>query len=258
MKSSKIHIFFGGSVSNDYEDLEEAAKSGGSRSWSALKSVGVGDRILIYHDKPLSAFVATAEALTNAAPAEDWPYRCDIGNIQLLPRQISRGEAQELLPEWSWVKATRGRATVDSSIQEKVWKVLLQSSEKNTVNTEPAASVEGQLRKTWSSVRERSSKNREACLGALPPEKREAPPCSVCGMDFLSRYGIIGKGFIHVHHCRPAASLDSAGEIIVPAKDLATVCPNCHAMLHIGKNAVNGEVRTIKELQQLIKSAKKG
>ncbi len=75
-------------------------------------------------------------------------------------------------------------------------------------------------------------------------------------MNFLARYGEIGKGFIQVHHLRPAASLDTDGEIIVPAKDLAAVCPNCHAMLHYNKNAAKGEVRSIKELRELMRAAR--
>jgi len=257
MKKIPIHIFFGGSVYSDLQSIKAFAKSGGGLSWSALKRVKQGDRVLLYCDQPDSAFVATAEALTSAEPADDYPYRCRIGNIRLLARPIPRNEAQALLPDWPWVKATRGRATVDPKIQEQVWKTILRHSEREAPNTEPAASVEGRLRKTWSSTRERSRKNRDACLAALPPSQREAPPCAVCGMDFLARYGEIGRRFIHVHHCRPAASLDIAGEKLVSTEDLVAVCPNCHAMLHIGKSAAEGEVRSVEELQKLIRAAKR-
>lgn len=40
------------------------------------------------------------------------------------------------------------------------------------------------------------------------------------------------------------------GYKVDPATDLVPVCPNCHAMLHRGKN---GEARSIDELKNLIK-----
>jgi 5-methylcytosine-specific restriction protein A len=55
--------------------------------------------------------------------------------------------------------------------------------------------------------------------------------CSVCGFNFESFYGEIGRDYIHVHHLVPIAKI---GEkyVIDPIKDLIPVCPNCHAMLH--------------------------
>jgi 5-methylcytosine-specific restriction protein A len=53
----------------------------------------------------------------------------------------------------------------------------------------------------------------------------------VCGLDFEERYGEIGRGFIHVHHTMTLAF--RRGDYDVDhEKDLAPVCPNCHAMLH--------------------------
>ncbi len=74
-------------------------------------------------------------------------------------------------------------------------------------------------------VYERSRKARDLCIqyhGAI---------CNVCGMDFESTYGDIGKGFIHVHHITPLAGIGVSYELD-PINDLVPVCPNCHAMLH--------------------------
>jgi 5-methylcytosine-specific restriction protein A len=71
-------------------------------------------------------------------------------------------------------------------------------------------------------------------------------------MDFLSEYGEIGRGFIHVHHeCPLANSDDSNGMATDPINDMKPVCPNCLAMLHIGLDARKGEVRTIEELRKI-------
>jgi 5-methylcytosine-specific restriction protein A len=72
---------------------------------------------------------------------------------------------------------------------------------------------------------ERSPINRAACI------EIHGSQCQVCSFDFGRVYGEIGKGFIVVHHIEPVSGI-AAGTIVDPAKDLAPVCPNCHAMLH--------------------------
>ena len=72
---------------------------------------------------------------------------------------------------------------------------------------------------------ERNPLNRAACIefyGTI---------CQVCKFDFEKRYGVIGKGYIHVHHLVPLSKLERA-YIINPVSDLIPVCPNCHYMLH--------------------------
>jgi predicted HNH restriction endonuclease len=59
-------------------------------------------------------------------------------------------------------------------------------------------------------------------------------------------YGSIAQGFIHVHHLRPVSEITGAYEVD-PVADLRPVCPNCHAIVHIG-----GETRTIEEVRELI------
>lgn len=72
---------------------------------------------------------------------------------------------------------------------------------------------------------ERSPANRAACIsyyGTL---------CQVCGFDFGSVYGQIGRDFIEVHHKVPV-SLMGEGYRVDPVNDLIPVCGNCHAMMH--------------------------
>jgi 5-methylcytosine-specific restriction enzyme A len=72
---------------------------------------------------------------------------------------------------------------------------------------------------------ERSSINRSACIeihGAL---------CKACGFDFERRYGVVGRGFIEVHHTQMVARL-APGTVLNPETDLVPVCANCHSMLH--------------------------
>jgi len=77
--------------------------------------------------------------------------------------------------------------------------------------------------------------------------QKHGTACAVCGIDFEKVYGELGKGFIHVHHTVP---IHTIGEeyTINPEKDLIPVCPNCHAMLHRGRDA---DARSIEELKTL-------
>lgn len=62
-----------------------------------------------------------------------------------------------------------------------------------------------------------------------------------CGFDFEATYGVLGRGYAHVHHLVPLASLDEP--TAVRLSDLAVVCANCHAMIHVG-----GENRPLERL----------
>ncbi|WP_454737195.1 HNH endonuclease [Cupriavidus necator] len=72
---------------------------------------------------------------------------------------------------------------------------------------------------------ERSAEARAACIAHY------GCVCQVCKLDFSKRYGVLGAGFIHVHHVRPVSSVGSTYRVD-PVADLVPVCPNCHAMLH--------------------------
>ncbi len=84
---------------------------------------------------------------------------------------------------------------------------------------------EGKITQVTHNVYERNPVNRELCLSA------NGYSCKICGFDFEKKYGLLGHGFIHVHHIEMVA--DYGGErFINPITDLIPVCPNCHAMLH--------------------------
>ncbi|ABQ32863.1 HNH endonuclease [Bradyrhizobium sp. BTAi1] len=63
-----------------------------------------------------------------------------------------------------------------------------------------------------------------------------------CGFDFKERYGPLGEGYAQVHHLAPLSNSPIGGRT-VKLRDLAIVCANCHAMIHIG-----GECRPLKGL----------
>lgn len=89
----------------------------------------------------------------------------------------------------------------------------------------PDAFPEGGRRTVVLNAYERSPSARAACLDHY------GTSCSVCSFDFEARYGEIGRGFIHVHHLVPIASVGQS-YLVDPIRDLRPVCPNCHEMLH--------------------------
>jgi 5-methylcytosine-specific restriction enzyme A len=93
------------------------------------------------------------------------------------------------------------------------------------VEPELQGEAEGAAQQVLVTRYERSHINRAACI------EIHGIRCKVCGFDFAAVYGQIGEGFIEVHHIEPVSGI-LPGTIVDPAKDLAPVCPNCHAMLH--------------------------
>jgi len=72
---------------------------------------------------------------------------------------------------------------------------------------------------------ERNGKARAACI------KHYGYKCCVCEISMTKTYGQIADRFIHVHHINPIGQKKEE-YVVDPIKDLVTVCPNCHAMLH--------------------------
>ncbi|MFM8392807.1 MAG: HNH endonuclease, partial [Acidobacteriota bacterium] len=109
---------------------------------------------------------------------------------------------------------------------------------------EPGKSyVEGAKKQVLVNAYERDSRARSDCL------KHYGYDCVVCGFNFESSYGERGKDYIHVHHLKPISLTDGQYELD-PLQDLRPVCPNCHAMLHRGK-----QLLSIEELKDCLQNS---
>lgn len=101
---------------------------------------------------------------------------------------------------------------------------------------------EGAQKTITVNVYERNRDAREDCI------KHFGTKCIVCSFDFEKAYGDIGAGFIHVHHIIPVSIKKGNTYKVNPLKDLVPICPNCHAMIHRGKEALS-----IEKLKQMLK-----
>lgn len=106
--------------------------------------------------------------------------------------------------------------------------------------------VEGSVRRVEVNRYERDPNARAACIATY------GTACTICGVSFGASYGAEAEGYIHVHHLRPLATIGSE-YVVDPVRDMRPVCPNCHAVLHLG-----GRCLTIEDVQRLVASVRKG
>lgn len=85
---------------------------------------------------------------------------------------------------------------------------------------------EGAVRLVQVNAFERNPKARAACI------KHYGTKCSVCGFDFVEKYGVVADEYIQVHHLTPIATIGETYQID-PVADLRPVCANCHAVIHL-------------------------
>lgn len=85
--------------------------------------------------------------------------------------------------------------------------------------------TEGHQTQRWSTAYERKAKWRAAAI------KLHGVVCMGCGFDFEAKYGVIGSGFIEVHHTKPLSSLGGESDLTL-ATDLIVLCSNCHSIVH--------------------------
>jgi 5-methylcytosine-specific restriction protein A len=103
---------------------------------------------------------------------------------------------------------------------------------------------EGQKLMWFKAHRKREARLRASKIKEALDKNHGRLLCEVprCGFDFVERYGELGTGFAHVHHKTPLSEGPDEGRI-VSLQELAIVCPNCHAMIH-----VRGECRPMEAL----------
>ncbi|WP_072022266.1 HNH endonuclease [Zavarzinella formosa] len=102
---------------------------------------------------------------------------------------------------------------------------------------------EGSVQQILVNAYERNREAREQCLA------HHGRACVICGMTFKDSYGPLASNFIHVHHLRPLSGIKS-DYVVDPIADLVPVCPNCHAVVHLG-----GQTRSLDAVRQLIREA---
>ena len=104
-------------------------------------------------------------------------------------------------------------------------------------------STEGKKEYVYTTRYERDPKIRRKFL----MNQKKPYTCEVCGMDFESVYGEIGKDLIEVHHKKPLY-IDGVEQEVYPTEEyLACLCSNCHRIIHRYK----GKIISVEEMKEL-------
>lgn len=244
------------------EDISILRKTGYlDSSWSCITThIRPGDRIFLFRQgKEPRGILGSGHATSKRYEGDHFAYSdrtahyADVRfDVILNPSKEAILLKQELinkgLTNVHWKTQGSGiRIPPDSAaILESLWSDFLIAHGHSPILTPdevhtPERFFEGAVRQISVNAYERDPRAREACI------KHHGHTCVVCGFNFQEKYGVMGKGFIHVHHLIPLAQIGQ-DYAINPIDDLCPVCPNCHAMLHR-----NSEPLSIEELKERIK-----
>ncbi len=117
----------------------------------------------------------------------------------------------------------------------------------------PNAAAEDEQRQVYPRTENRKrvashlQRERSALLAA-ECKIRDNYKCQVCGLRFEDKYGSLGSGFAEAHHRVPLNQLRT--RVKTNLRDLATVCANCHRMLH----RMDGKHQDLVRLRSIIRN----
>ena len=138
-------------------------------------------------------------------------------------------------PNYNWTPQSSGMIIPDDI--ESDLSLLIQNRNRMTLSKQKehlVSYIEGKPKITNHKTYDRSIPARQECIGYYGYD------CSVCGFNFETTFGDLGKNYIEVHHLKQIA--DTGEEYrIEPIKDLRPVCANCHRMLHKQRPALSIE-----------------
>lgn len=206
-----------------YPDLGNSAQ-GGPSLWNLYREMQIGDLVIVAADETRCVMEVVGD------------YFYADRSEQVIGYQHQRGAMlTSLNADKLWDDVGRG---VEKGQNHRWTLAKCRSSD----DARRAAYIEGGRFEVRSTAVERNPQARIACIAHY------GAYCFACGFDFLETYGELGRDFIHVHH-RKDIALSNGLYVIDPVEHLIPLCPNCHAMVHRERPAMNVEA-----LRELIKS----
>lgn len=205
--------------------------------WTVHSQAQKSDVVLFYLLRPISALVAkgvvSRDAVKITSRRDPWfgHSMAPIGQMELLPREISRGQLRKAFPQWGYWTQPRVSARVPDATVPNLWRLVRQVSVDSRLLPDVddvAAAREGGKQWVMHLRRERSVTLRNAKRSAVLQATGRLE-CEACRIDFGRTYGDLGVGFCEVHHDRP---LGSGGVRNTKSKELRILCSNCHRMIH--------------------------
>lgn len=212
--------------------------------WLLLQGANDAGSGLIGHGVVMSAAVETR----GLEDTDTMDGDASIAFDALLPlgEQVRPDILSAALPGIPWGKAAAGTVAVPPPAEPALRKLWREQGPAPAGHTElvPGTCPPEAVARIEMNRYERNDDARRICLAF------HGTSCAVCGFSFEASYGEIGAGFIDVHHLVPPALLGT-GYQLDPVADLVPLCPNCHAIAHLGV----GSPRTVSELRNIIAAA---
>jgi len=235
---------------------EEAAKTAKGIAcpywWSTgmRSNIQPGDRLfLLKQGSEPRGIMASGTAVSEVYDDKHWdPQRAKAGAralyVHLKFDRVLDPESEAILPlsvmkqklaEQHW--DTRASGISLDRVAEKLeglWRSHLWNIGHKMPNGDDAAATEGEQQEALRRHRRREATLRRKKIAQVLRNEGKLQ-CEVpgCGFNFLEVYGEIGRGFAEVHHLLPLGDLGRPAP--TQLGDLAIVCPNCHAMIHRGR-----------------------
>lgn len=186
---------------------------------------------------------------THAAEPDSTSRRITVAFDALLAPgdEILPGILAEAVPEVAWAAIKQPVITLDPLLEPKVrdvWREFGPARVSDPTDLVPGSYPTQAASRVQVNRYERNLEAQRICVA------HHGASCAACGFSFESAYGDAGAGFIQVHHLVPASQIGSDYQLD-PVADLVPLCPNCHAMAHLGV----GTPRTVAELRRLMAGA---
>lgn len=247
-------------------NLDKLLKDHDTVSWRSMNKFEVDDVVFIYTSSPVMRItykMVVAKINVSKPDFDETPYwgekyqKIKKGKFSrsIFQLEYAISENNDLTYKSLVAHGLKGVIQSNRTVSGPLLQHIIDAAEKNkkpseiTLEASPdyipdtANLYEGAVMQVNINKYERNREAREKCLA------EKGYKCAVCGLEFEKVYGDIGRGFIHVHHTVPISTIGKS-YVIDPIEDLVPVCPNCHAMLHKGKD---GSVLTVDELKSLMK-----
>lgn len=183
------------------------------------------------------------------------------GKFYFLNERLSRKEfgaaiLEEYWGEWSYYGIYD--LTVRSDGNEVNPKLVARAASffESVARTLPKAKQENEEREVYPQIENRkivtSHLHRERSSYLATERKiHDDYECQVCGLRFEDAYGKLGVSFAEAHHRVPLHRL--SGKVKTRMEDLATVCANCHRMLH----RMDGKSGDVQKLSLIVSKHKR-
>ena len=222
----RIHVLVG--ANDDLNTFTDAVASGESISWIVPKAAQVGDDAAVFFPgKGFVGFATIASAPKRSPFRRRRTYSAYIEIGRHLEKPVPLSELKKKVRGWPWLRYPRSFTTVSGATARALVGALREATGGPPPRTDALAlpALEGILREVKAVTKSRNGRLRSQAL------EHAAGVCAVCRTDFSRLLDGRGVHVLQVHHRNQLSA--SKVPRTTQLRDLAVVCANCHALIHM-------------------------